>query len=619
MMFAKSGIRGQLTSSFLLVIAAMMIIVLLLGGLLLHTANQSQRLVDLSELIFHTQEVAYMGQYIAHDTNAYALGHTEHREEFENLHVPRLQENLQILRDEGTRLLTSDETQTLNNIVDTFEALETAVIAMFAAVDARFAVAADDPQVEALQAEVDHTWEIQDELSNGIDAEANLLVSSIRDRELTLASGITTLVNTAVVGILLFVIATIAGTVAYVRRFTINFTTPLLHLSDVIQKVARGDFSQRVQVDGNDEIGELSEWVNVMLESMEQSVEGLVAKGYLEDVVTEYQAFVARIADGDLSHRLTLDAIGNGNGNGAHNDLYQLGNSLLVMFDNLTTISKQVRDASTRVVVATNEIQAAAAQQLASATEQDATVVQTAATVDEVRATVLQTAERAQSVAQTAQESVEVSKRGEEAVHNSIEGMTLIRDRVENIAETILALSERTQQIGEIIESVNAITDQSKLLALNASIEAARAGEEGRGFGVVAMEVRQLAEQSREATARINDILSEIQQATNTAVMVTEEGSKGADRGLELVTRAGDAIQDLANTLANVTTAAVQIAASTNQQTNGMDQLSTAMEQFKIATSQSASSSRQAEESARDLVETASLLEEAANRYRVDD
>jgi methyl-accepting chemotaxis protein len=123
-----------------------------------------------------------------------------------------------------------------------------------------------------------------------------------------------------------------------------------------------------------------------------------------------------------------------------------------------------------------------------------------------------------------------------------------------------LSLSERTQQIGEIINTVNAIADQSKLLVLNASIEAARAGEEGRGFAVVAAEVRQLAEQSRRATARVGEILNEIQQATNTAVMVTEEGSKGAEHGMELVNRAGGAILKLAATLEGATQAAVQIA-----------------------------------------------------------
>ena len=129
------------------------------------------------------------------------------------------------------------------------------------------------------------------------------------------------------------------------------------------------------------------------------------------------------------------------------------------------------------------------------------------------------------------------------------------------------------------------------------------------------MEVRQLAEQSRQATARINDILNEIQQATNSAVMVTEEGSKGAERGMDLVTHAGEAIRDLATTLAEVTQAAVQIAASTHQQTNGMDQLAAAMQQIKQASAQASASSRQTEQSMRDLNQMARQLEETATNY----
>jgi methyl-accepting chemotaxis protein len=220
-------------------------------------------------------------------------------------------------------------------------------------------------------------------------------------------------------------------------------------------------------------------------------------------------------------------------------------------------------------------------------------------------------------VAETAQQSVSISIDGQEAVADSVAGMNLIRGRVEGIAENILMLAERTQQIGEIIETVNDLADQSKLLALNASIEAARAGEEGKGFAVVAMEVRQLAEQSREATERVRDILSEIQQATNTAVMVTEEGSKGAEAGMDLVERAGEAIRDLAGTIEEASQAATQIAASTHQQTNGMDQLSAAMAQIKQATTQAAASTRQTEESVRGMIDVAGQLEDAAARYQL--
>jgi methyl-accepting chemotaxis protein len=128
------------------------------------------------------------------------------------------------------------------------------------------------------------------------------------------------------------------------------------------------------------------------------------------------------------------------------------------------------------------------------------------------------------------------------------------------------------------------------MLALNASIEAARAGDEGLGFAVVAREMRQLARQSREATTKVSDILNEIQRAANTAVMVTEEGSKGAQQGMELADRAGEAIRDLAAIIEEAAQIALQIAASTHQQTNAMDQLVVAMKSIKEASTQTSTS-----------------------------
>ena len=285
--------------------------------------------------------------------------------------------------------------------------------------------------------------------------------------------------------------------------------------------------------------------------------------------------------------------------------------------DFLENLVNRITDAAQVLNNAAVEIQAATVQQLASATEQDTTIVQTAATVEEVRQMVSKTAERAQVVALASRDSVQVSAQGSQAVSEAVAGMRIIRQRVDAIAHTILALSAHTQQIGEIVEAVDTLADQSRLLALNASIEAARAGEEGRGFAVVAMEVRQLAEQSRQATARIASILSEIQQSTNEAVMVTEQGSKGTDSGVMLVEQAGKAIEKLATVIEEAAHMAAQIAASTSQQTSGMDQLAQAMNHIRQASSQTASSTNQTEQSARQLSSMAQALNEIVADYEV--
>ncbi len=390
-----------------------------------------------------------------------------------------------------------------------------------------------------------------------------------------------------------------------------TIVNPIQKLSDVSQQLSAGDLTARVEDQSKDEFGILSRNLNTMAESLQNMMSSQVAKETIESVISEYSGFIGRVSSGDLTARLELQTTA------GNDDLHRLGLQLNGMVESLEGMTRQIREAAAGISAAAAEILAATSQQFAGATEQDVAITQTMTTVEEVRATVKQTAERAQQVADTSRQSVDISRTGQDAVVDTVEGMKTIRARVESIAETILMLSERTQQIGEIINSVNEIAAQSKLLALNAGIEAARAGEEGKGFAVVAMEVRQLAEQSREATARVRSILNEIQQATNTAVMVTEEGSKGADSGLSLVERAGEAIHDLAQTIEEAAQAALQIAASTHQQTSGMDQLASAMSSIKQASAQTAASTRQTERSARDLHDMAYQMEKAVARYQV--
>jgi methyl-accepting chemotaxis protein len=278
----------------------------------------------------------------------------------------------------------------------------------------------------------------------------------------------------------------------------------------------------------------------------------------------------------------------------------------------------QIRDTAGELSSAAAEILATTSQQAAGANEQAAAVSQTTSTVQEVRQTAEQSADRARLVSDMVRTSTNVADQGLQAVEDTVGGMDRVKDQVGTIAETILSLSEQTQQIGEIIATVNDIADQSNLLALNAAIEAARAGEAGKGFAVVAGEVRSLAEQSREATDQVRDILGEIQKAANTAVMVTEEGTKRADRGVDQAQTAGGAIQTITQHIQKVAQAAQQIAVSANEQLAGMDQIAAAMDSVNQASTQSLAGTRQLEQAAQSLNGLAAQLTRIVEQYKLN-
>jgi methyl-accepting chemotaxis protein len=420
---------------------------------------------------------------------------------------------------------------------------------------------------------------------------------------------------TFTLGTTIIVMAAIATVIIMIASYLIarSISQPVILIAQTASRIATGELHHQVSIRKRDEIGQLGDSFNQMTENLRKMVESeRESKRILEDTVADYSHFIEEIANGNLKASLVMNRHDD-----RDNDLYRLGSHLNEMVDNLRDMASQIRETVSNVSAAASQIQASTTEQTASTVQQDAAVKQTAATVQQVLVTVRQTAETAQKVAISSQQSVAVSRDGQQAVTDTVQWMDIIRTRVGDIAENILMLSERTQQIGEIIDTVNALANQSKLLALNASIEAARAGEEGKGFSVVAMEVRQLAEQSREATARVRTILNEIQQATNTAVMVTEEGNKGAESGMLMAQKAGEAIRNLSNVIEEAAQAASLIAASTSQQTNGIDQLATTMSQIQQATTQTAVSARQTEQSIRELNELSHRLQAAASRYEI--
>ncbi|HTX03305.1 MAG TPA: methyl-accepting chemotaxis protein [Candidatus Acidoferrales bacterium] len=276
---------------------------------------------------------------------------------------------------------------------------------------------------------------------------------------------------------------------------------------------------------------------------------------------------------------------------------------IIIAIVSIRSLSRPIEQAIARLAAATAEIVAGTTQQAAGVQEQAAAVAQTVATVEEITQTAEQSNERAKAVVDSSRRATDGGALGRRSVESTIVVMGDIKTRTELIAQSILSLAKQAQAIGEIIAVVNDLAEQTNILALNASIEATRAGEQGKGFSVVAAEIKALADQSKRATVQVRQILAEIQKSTNAAVMATEQGTKSVDEAMQIVNNADEAIRLLLDTITEAAQASTSISTSVGQQVVGMSQIQSAMRNIDQATSQNLSSTQQAERAARNLDE----------------
>lgn len=314
------------------------------------------------------------------------------------------------------------------------------------------------------------------------------------------------------------------------------------------------------------------------------------------------------IAEGDLTKRLeTMEK----------SELGELIKNLNQMTDSLSNIAKQINESSHHMSSSLSEVNSAITSQSSGATEQASAIHEITSTLEELEMSSSQNLEKVRTLGKSAEKTNKETQMGIDSVKKSIAGMHQIRDKVKAIADTILELSNLSQRIGEITSAVSDIAKQSKMLSLNASIEAAKAGEAGRGFSVVAEEVRNLAEQSERSTRQVQQILDDVQKSTEKAVMATEEGTKGVDAGMKLAEHTGATMESLRQVISDTTMACQQLVAASQQESAGIKQITGGMDEINKVTTSFVASVKQTSEAINNLVSISNKLKENVDIYRV--
>lgn len=364
-----------------------------------------------------------------------------------------------------------------------------------------------------------------------------------------------TALRNQIIGSMVIMLLVSSVTIFFVVR---RYMRPLLNLTAAARRIAAGNLDEQIPVETGDEIGTLAEAFNTMTNVIVKNLKGEI----------------------DKSSRLIAS----------------------------------IKEAIILLSSSANEMMAISAQQSSGATQQATAVQEVTTTSEEIAITAKQITDNAKSVETMAEETTRSCTIGTGDVTNAIDGMSVLKAQVQSIAESMLQLGDNSQKIGGIVEIIDEISDQTNLLALNAAIEAAGAGEAGKRFAIVAQEVKRLAQRTVDATKQIKGLIEEIQKATNSTIMVTEEGTKGVDSASALVDKVQLSFTNIINMVEETARAAKEITLSTQQQTSACEQMAETMTEVRDVAQQVALSANETERAISDIMEQTEKLRDLSEK-----